>query len=234
MKRAKTAPPEELLAAYADGGVTDEERAVVEQYLDENPHAREELDAIRELVVRTRAAVPRPVEEPEWSTMARRIIAMCDRDEDEPASAWQRARDWLASAFRPRNAVLLGAAVAAIVMFALWRGGDLPGPDQAPEQAIARDDDGAHRLDRAPDNRPDSRPEVDWNAVDDILAESAEEDDGDVEGGDDGDGDEAALEYAVGGGLELFAEPDYESWLDDLSAEELDALDALLKDTQAG
>lgn len=220
MKRARTAPPEELLAAYADGGVSDEERTVVEQYLAENPGAREELEAIRELVARTREAVPHPVEEPEWSQMARRILAMCEIERDEPRTAWQRAREWLAGAFRPRNAAVLGAAVAAaIVMFAIWRG-----PGSATR----------------PDSRPDSRPAVDWSAVDEILAESADDEDGSapdidvIDDGDDDGGDDAALEYVVGSGLELLAEPDYEAWLDDLSAEELDALDALLGDAQAG
>lgn len=243
MKRAKIAPPEELLAAYADGGVDDEERAIVEQYLAENPAAREELEAIRELVARTRNAVPRPVEEPEWSKMARRIIAMCELEQDEPRSVWQRAGDWLARAFRPRPALLLGAAATAIVLFAVWRGSGTPGAGNTPRLPIATDHSASRTGDEtATSDRPDSRPEVDWGAVEDILAESAGDSDdaaaspGDPNSGPDDDpnsDDDEVLEYAVGG-LELFAEPDYESWLDDLSADELDALYELLRETQAG
>jgi hypothetical protein len=122
---------EELLAAHVSGGLDAGEAAEVEALLAESPDARAEADAIARLLAEVRAAEPRPVEEPDWGSVARAIQRACAEEGGEvpaePASPGDRpgwaarlhpAR-WLAArrAIRWPVGVVGAAAVAAAILF---------------------------------------------------------------------------------------------------------------------
>lgn len=109
----------ELIAAYAAGGLTAEERERVEALLDENAGARAELDALRALIDETREARPRPEQEPAWDDMARAIRLAVD---DVKPSLWQRW--WV----RPLAITGAAAAVAAALYLGLSSSSDAPRP----------------------------------------------------------------------------------------------------------
>jgi hypothetical protein len=107
--------PEDLLAAYASGDVTDDERAAVEAYVAAHPEARAELAAVHALLDETRAARPEPAAEPAWDDMRRAIRQAAAEPAPGPAArAWQ----WLLA--RPLAtgalAVAAGAALALVVL----------------------------------------------------------------------------------------------------------------------
>ena len=104
--------PDELLAAYADGGLRADEVAEVESLLAASPEARAELEAIRRLLADARGAGA-PEGEPDWDSMARAIHRACD---EAPPSRFA----WL---WRPGRLVAIGglaaAATAVVLVFAL-------------------------------------------------------------------------------------------------------------------
>ncbi|HEY8144322.1 MAG TPA: hypothetical protein VIG06_16690 [Kofleriaceae bacterium] len=107
-----TKRPDELLAAYADGGLRPDEAAEVEALLASSPEARAELEAIRRLLADARGAEA-PEGEPDWETMARAIRRACD---ETPPSRFA----WL---WQPRRLAAIGglaaAATAVVLVFAL-------------------------------------------------------------------------------------------------------------------
>jgi hypothetical protein len=147
--------PDELLAAYADGGLTADEAAEVEALLARSPEARAELEAIRRLLDEARRA--EDAAEPDWDQMAREIHRACD-------TAPSARRAWLRW---PRPALALGglaAAAAAAVLFIALRG--------------ERDGGGAQRAASAPPVAPapaaasegddDALPELREPAIDEL------------------------------------------------------------------
>jgi len=109
--------PEELLAAYADGGLTPAEAAEVESLLAHSPEARGELEAIRRLLAEARQTGPDAAAEPDWDEMARAIHQACD-------AALPRRFAWL---WQPRRLIAIGAlaaSAAAVVGFIALRPGD--------------------------------------------------------------------------------------------------------------
>jgi hypothetical protein len=108
--------PPRLLAAYADGEVTPEERARIEAWLADHPEAAAEVDAQRSLVrLYEESSPPSPTEE-EW----RDVLAGIEQEVNKPRPMPARApRRW------PRYVLNVGygiALVAACVLLtvALW------------------------------------------------------------------------------------------------------------------
>lgn len=101
---------EELLAAYASGGLRGAEAAEVEELVARDPAARAELDAMRTTLAAVRAAEPVPAEEPDWEQMASDIRAACVQP---PPGLWQRLRGVFAPLRGRRGQVALGLAVTA-------------------------------------------------------------------------------------------------------------------------
>lgn len=111
---------DELLSAYAVGGLAPAEAARVEAYLAEHPEARDELDEIARTLAAVRAAEPRPHGEPDWDAMAREIQRACI---DEPgAPRWQLWRRLWAR--RPVALAAAGAVAVALAFVLLSRGED--------------------------------------------------------------------------------------------------------------
>ena len=120
MKRQSSVPPPELLAGYADSGLTAEENDQVSQFLDENPQCHDEVIALREMIARVRQNAPRPGVEPDWSQMAADIGRTCDEiAEQEGSDWWSRLRLRLNWLVRPRYAIAATAVAAIIVVLAI-------------------------------------------------------------------------------------------------------------------
>lgn len=247
VSRPTTDSPEELLAAYADDGLDDDERRNVESFLSQNPEHAEELDALREVVAQVRELAPRPQAEPNWDRLAADISRACDEAAAQDAVTWwAKLSRWLQDSFRPRYAVAMaGAAVAILALFLFARGYDDDKTPSAPDNVApvleVADNDPALELELIED-------ELDLEGLDEIeLAEviAGLEDelaaDLDLEASlsfeDASEWVELDNSIASPGDdleLELFGEPDYDSWLGELSEEDLDALDAYLVAEQAG
>ena len=211
------------LASHADGGLDDDEELVVEDYLAGNPDARAELDELRQVIARVRGSEPRPDHEPDWDALAAAIDAACVA----PPGWLTRLR----AGFEWRHAALVGVGVAAIAVLVMW-------PDSAPPELVSDPDPGIHIDDFELDE--DELPTIDDlepAQLDELLSslttDLAEDDyllsaDIAIEWSD------AEIGYATGFGLDLYAEPDYARWLEDLDEAEIDALDELLDEAQAG
>jgi len=120
---------DQLLAAYADGGLAPDEAAEVEALLAESPEARAELEAIRRLLAEARAGEDDHAE-PDWDAMARDIHRAIDQA-PPPRFGWLRPRRVLAIG------ALAAAATAAVLFVALGRdGGSGGGEDRAARAAI--------------------------------------------------------------------------------------------------
>lgn len=185
---------DELLAAYADGGVSPAEAAEVEALLARSPEARAELEAIRRLLADARSAEA-GASEPDWDEMARSIHRAVD-GAPAPRFAWL---------WRPRALAIGGLAVAAAaaLLFLFLRGG---GEDESARQAIAPSATAAPTAAPAAEGSSDPlphlrEPEVDELSsdeladLDDELAADDLGDDGFIadllaadDGGDDDDG----------------------------------------------
>ncbi len=183
---------DELLAAYADGGLAPDEAAEVEALLAKSPEARAELEAIRRLLAEARAA--EAAGEPDWDAMARSIHLACDQA-PPPRFAWL---------WRPRRVLALGgllvaAAAAALLVFHTRGDHETAAPRQA---AVEPPAPAAEPKEDADDPLPALRePEVDDLSADELadLDDQLEADDlGDDgfiadllatgEGGDEDDG----------------------------------------------
>ncbi len=187
---------EELIAAYADGGLTPDEAAEVEALLAASPAARAELEAVRRLIAEARGAEDNAAE-PDWDAMAREIQRACI---DEPgAPRWQLWRRLWAR--RPVALAAAGAMAVALAFVVLSRGDDAT---PVAERTAAVD-----RRDRA--------APAGGGHDDGARAESAA---GDADSADDGaSSDDPADEVAV-------ADPDLRApVLGDLSSDELDRLE---------
>jgi anti-sigma factor RsiW len=221
----------ELLTAYADGGVTPEEAAEVEALLTASPEARAELEAIRRVLAEARRAEPGA--DPDWDAMAREIQRACEAT--PPTSRLARARAWLWP--RPIIAVgAVGAVAAAIAIAVLGQGGGNPVPvaneviapsPEAEEPEVADEDEALPAL-REPEIDDLMQDEIDQ--LDDQLAASDLGDDGFIadllDGTDPGTGDDEPT-------IDAFAEPGYLS-ADELSDDEIEAMDQFLAEVSAG
>ena len=119
--------PDELLAAYADGGLAPDEAAEVEALLATSPEARAELEAIRRLLAEARRAEETSAA-PDWDELARAIHRTCDA---APPSRFA----WL---WQPRRLIAIGAlaaTAAAAIAFIAVRQGDGSGGVSAPRAA---------------------------------------------------------------------------------------------------
>jgi hypothetical protein len=122
---------DELLSAYAAGGLAPAEAARVEAYLADHPEARDELDEIARTLAAVRAAEPRPHGEPDWDAMAREIQRACI---DEPGAPWWQIwrRRW---SRRPAVLAAAGAVAVALAFVVLSRGDDAA-PDAGRSAAV--------------------------------------------------------------------------------------------------
>jgi hypothetical protein len=112
--------PPRLLAAYADGEVTPEERARIEAWLADHPEAAAEVDAQRSLARLYEENPPPNPSEEEWSGVLARIEQEINKPLPEPVRAPRR---W------PRYALNLGyglALVAASVLLTIVLWSPLP------------------------------------------------------------------------------------------------------------
>lgn len=285
---SKGPPPEQLLAAYADGGLSEAECEAVERYLREHPDAGTELDDIRSLLDAVRVQAPTPAEEPDWVVMSVDITRACDRDDERTLSSkaglWDRIRGFFGSLSRPRVAglALAGAVAVALILALSLRttapsGGAVAVPERVipddvipddviPDGDIVVDNGFASAFDEAFDEalgeafgdafalgdadleQLDALTALDgealaslYEALDPSLVDvdaSTEEDELDI-GSDHVLSDDLVAEwtgadddglYGTGFGLDVFAEPDYEDWLDGISDADLDTLDTLLQE----
>jgi hypothetical protein len=175
-----TKRPDELLAAYADGGLRPDEAAEVEALLASSPEARAELEAIRRLLADARG-VEAPEGDPDWDSMARAIHRACD---EAPPSRFS----WL---WRPRRLAAIGglaaAATAVVLVFALRGDRDATQPRAAAVSPAAaeRPAPAATGDDESDDALPGLRePEVDELSADELADLDDELDKGDL--GDEG------------------------------------------------
>jgi len=112
--------PRELLAAYATGDVSEDERRAVDAYLEQSAEARAELEEVRATVARIAAAEPRPSREPDWERLTADIMT--------PLAAGPVKRPfWRPNAVRMAAAAALAAAVIALV----WLRREAPAPTVA-------------------------------------------------------------------------------------------------------
>lgn len=282
--------PEELLSAYADGALSDSERATVEAYLADHPDARSELDEIRSLLSRVRENPPEPAREPDWAAMNVAINEAIDTAGDGAKSPGlaARLRAWLAGLAHPRvalGALAIGAAAAVIVALATgWPGGqdrgsglakdDIRAPErgsedgaqnpgdefeqameQALREAVAEVEDESGDAERDDDEVIDALFEaLDPDAISDeteaellALTDAMERGDGlpddlidellgsepDVFDGTEGTGGTEGAESVDGADQDGRAPSRYDGWLDELSDQELDSLDAMLGEMMA-
>jgi anti-sigma factor RsiW len=224
---------DELLAAYADGGLAPDEAAEVEALLAKSPEARAELEAIRRLLAEARSAEARS-SEPDWDQMARSIHSAA-LAAPAPRLAWL---------WRPRRVLAIGAlaaVAAAAVLFVILRGGQ---PDRAPREAATTPvaPAASAHTESAADPLPALRePEVDELSADELADLEGELDADDL--GDDGfiadllaagdSGDEEADEpeaFAVFDDNPLTAD----ELADELPADAIEKIDRFLAEASAG
>lgn len=169
MKRA-----DDLLAAYADGGLSPDEAAEVEALLAKSPEARAELEAIRRLLAEARAAEERE-SEPDWDQLAREIHRAVD-SAPAPRFAWLRGRQVLAIG-------ALAAAAAAAILFLVMRSG---GQDDSARRAVAPEAPAAAPT-AAADDGDDPLPALREPEVDELSADELADLDDELEADDLGD-----------------------------------------------
>ncbi len=173
--------PDELLAAYADGGLTPDEAAEVESLLAESPEARGELESIRRLLADARQSGG--AAEPDWDEMARSIHRACD-------AAPPRRFAWL---WQPRRLVAIGAlaaSAAAVVVFIALRPGDGAGTSE-PRAAVATEPPATPPAEPPAaaqgDDDPDALPALREPEVDELSATELADLDDELESDDLGD-----------------------------------------------
>jgi len=201
--------PVQLLAAYAAGDLSADERGRVEAYLADDADARAELAALRALIAATREARPMPTREPAWDDLARSIRLAVD--EVKPRG-W--ARGWL------RPVALSGAAVAvaALVYFSAFRGSSPS--DDPPERVAAPEQDPGSDLDLELPDLPDLDDA--WNADSFVYELDPEEGFEDmfatVQAADEAD---PSIDFGVA--------PEFDTFIDTLTEEQIEAVDAHLE-----
>jgi len=165
--------PKELLAAYAMGDVTDDERRAVDAYLLESSAARAELEEIRATVAAVTDAEPTPAREPNWERLTADIMAPL-RATPKTVPLWQRTpARWAALA-------TLAAAAIAIV----WLGRQQPGSTPSPVPTVAHTSSDESTM---PDHSwleptpPQLAQASDDELTEDWLEESGSEDDESVD-----------------------------------------------------
>lgn len=239
----------ELLAAYADGGLTGAERARVEALLAADPHAQAEVEALRTVINATRAAQPRPTTEPAWDEMAQAIRAACRDDAPPPRKGLV---GWLRELLRPRYAGPALVVAAAAVLFVVWSGRRQaagPGADLATTERLAVSPPPSSTttddvLPGVSGWRAEEIEDLEGAELDVLLADLDPAAIAELEDPDEGvvdtvlpdevvpDWTLAEIESSGDGADELFGSsdpmPDYDALLDGLSEEEIDALDAFL------
>ncbi|HUH02707.1 MAG TPA: hypothetical protein VML75_11995 [Kofleriaceae bacterium] len=227
--------PAELLAAYADGGLTGSERARVEAYLAADPQAQADVEALRAVINATRAVQPRPATEPAWDEMARAIRAACRDAGPVPPRG---VIGWLRELLRPRYAGSVLVVAAAVVLLVVWSGrrdAAGPGPELATTERVAvsptTTDD---RLPGVLGWRAEEIEDLESAELDVLLAELDPAAISEIEdpAEDAVMPDEAIPDWSLAesssGEDDFFGMPDYGALLDELSEAEIDALDAFL------
>ena len=214
------------LATHADDGLDDEDRLLAEEYVAGSADAQAELDELGQVIARVRGLEPRPEREPDWDALAADIGAACVAPAPSFVARLYAGLEW-------RHAAVVGVAVAAIAMLLMW-------PESSPSQVAGEPSPGLDiedfELDEAEAPTVDDLKPAQLDELLLSLATDLAEDDyllsADiaVEWG----GDDSELGYATGFGLDLYAEPAYAGWLEGLDEAELDALDDLLDEEQAG
>jgi anti-sigma factor RsiW len=236
----------DLLAAYADGGLSGAERARVESLLETDAGARAELAALRQVINATRAAQPRPSAEPAWDEMAAAIRAACERQAPTRSPGLTaRIGAWARRLLRPRFAAPVVAVAAAVVLFAVWSGSSDRDPARRDAPTVAQQPAPTTPDDTVPGVmlRASEVEDLDSAELDALLAtlgpasmdpdddEAAREAVDDVTLPDDVVAEWVLAEAAPvsePAETDLFGVPDYGTLLDELSEEEIDALDAFL------
>ena len=237
--------PRELLAAYAAGGLDGPEADGVEDLLEREPGARQELESLRETIAHVRAAQPTP-EEPDWHAMTQDILAECSASSSRSRPPLQDlCRSHLGGLvqrlLRPPS-VLAGATVAITVLLAIWWWpADRPPPTRpVGSVAIAPEHD-----EPAIDLRAAELDDLDESELEVLLDELTPKafDQGPLhnettllpqEMATEWTGHEQMDETLYGTAFEIgFAEPNYESWLDGVEGAEIEALLSYLE-TEAG
>jgi len=222
--------PEELLSAYASGGLSDSERAEVESYLEEHPEARAEVEALREVIGATReAASDGPA--PHLGAMNARITAALDEvdREREAGGFW---RFFHLPRLSPLWAGAAVAACAAVVIFVLSRGDDQAAETAGESVAITEtaEPDTAEPPDVEGETEElwasggDAQQDLEI-AGDEELEEIGEDLVAALEEIGNADGDDE-WEKLVLSNTDL-------SWIDELSEDELDLLDEALAELEA-
>ncbi|MBT8496016.1 MAG: hypothetical protein KJO07_23430 [Deltaproteobacteria bacterium] len=128
-----TTDPKQLLAAYASGDVTDDERRLVEDHL-ADVGTEDELAATRAVLGEVRAAEPIPAKLPDFEALAAstmREIASQQSVQAPGPKPWMRAGAWSA-----------GLAMAALAVFFLF----IRGTGEQGEQVAGSADAGAPAL----------------------------------------------------------------------------------------
>jgi len=241
--------PEELLAAYAAGELDGDEAAAVEERLAADPTARAEMESAREAITATRRAQPRPEIEPAWDEMAREIAAECDRAQAERArpGLLETLLDRIRAPRYAAAAVCVATAALLVVLALRDREAATPHPDRAPVDVAKKTPTTDQRP--LPDLRASEIEELDESELEALLADLTGQAVEEIEpaerllpaelvaewaGVAADDPDQGELGYATGFGLDVFAEPNYETWLEDLAEAEIDALAEYLDEVQAG
>lgn len=211
---------DELLAAYADGGLDPRDTARLDAHTDGDADAAAEVDALRQTINAVRATQPRPAAEPAWDDMARSIRAACD-----PLPAPRPRVSWLARLLRPRVAAPILAVAAAATIALIWTRRHSATPQPAPLIAASEPPAG-DTVPPAPAVLPEEQvptpdqipavAELDDGQLDAVLA--ALDDVPDLSGDSSGD-DTSTDDTAVG----LFGDDAYASWVDDLDESQIDA-----------
>ncbi len=222
---------DDLLAAYADGGLSPDEASAVEELLARSPEARAELEAIRRLLAEARAAEA-PVEgsEPDWDQMAR-VIQRAARDAPAPRFAWLRA---------PRRVLAIGAlaaAAGAAMLFVVLRGAE---DRRAPHEAAAIAP--VAPATTAEEAGPDPLPALREPEVDELSADELADLEGELDADDLGDDGFIADLLAAGGGdeddgaFDVFDDQplDADELADELPPDAIEKIDRFLAEASAG
>ena len=237
--------PDELLAAYADGGLTPDEAAAVESLLAESPEARGELEAIRRLLAEARQSGPLDADEPDWDEMARAIHTACD-------AAPPRRLAWL---WQPRRLIAIGAlaaSAASAIGFIALRHGDGGGGTAEPSAAALTEPRATAPAGQPPlttttegDQEPDALPALREPEVDELSPTELAELDDELEADDLGDQGFIAdlLDPSAGGAggdddldLDVFDDDTLtaDELAEDLPPDGIEKLDRFLAEVSAG
>lgn len=223
---------EDLLAAYADGGLAPDEAAEVEALLAKSPEARAELEAIRRLLGEARAAEERS-SEPDWDAMARAIHRACDAA-PAPRFAWL----WRPRRVLALGGVLLAAGAVALLLLHARGGDDQPAPRQAAVTPAA-----AEPMPTPNDDGDDPLPALREPEVDDLSADELADLDNQLEADDLGDDGFIADLLAAGdsgdeddGAFDVFDDEPLtaDELADQLPPDAIEKIDRFLAEVSAG